>query len=120
MPDIKKSRVPLPLGNPSKNPKLSESRRRAPPLSKEVVVESDSEDVSGASSSGRSSGSESNPAKRGNTKTPNPQKAQETEPASPQVPDDSSEGEDDDVEDDDHKIAASDKASAKPSGLVNG
>ncbi|KAK8221952.1 hypothetical protein M8818_000119 [Zalaria obscura] len=91
MPKTKETRLPLKGENPKKAPKLSETARKAPPHSEEIVVDSDSEGSTSDSSSGHSSGSESDPEKRRNTKKPNVKRAKETEPADPPVPDDSEE-----------------------------
>jgi len=94
MPKVKEPRVPLKGENPSKAPKLSETKRKAPPHSEEIVVESDSEGSNSESSSGHSSGSESDAERRKNTKKPKAKQVSETEPTNPPVPDDSSEEED--------------------------
>jgi len=94
MPKVKEPRVPLKGEKPSKAPKLSETKRKAPPRSEEIVVESDSEGSNSESSSGHSSGSESDAERRKNTKKPKAEKVAETEPANPPIPDDSSEEED--------------------------
>jgi len=93
MPKVKEPRVPLKGEKPSKAPKLSETKRKAPPRSEEIVVESDSEGSTSESSAGHSSGSESDPERRKKTKKPNEKKVAETEPSNPPVPDDSSEEE---------------------------
>ncbi|KAJ9647252.1 hypothetical protein H2201_003852 [Coniosporium apollinis] len=94
MVKVKSQRVSLPGEDPKRNPKLNETKRKAPPLSEEIVVESDDESHSG-SSSGHSAGSESDPEKLRNTKTPRPENIKRTEPDSPPVPSDEdvSEGE---------------------------
>lgn len=85
----------------------AESKRKAQFRSEEFVVESDSDDSKQGSDSGHSSGSESDPEKRKNTKKPNPKKVVATEPADPPVPDSTSEDEEDDDEDeeDDEDVA---------------
>lgn len=96
MPRTKETRLPLKGETPKKAPKLSETARKAPPHHEEILVESDSEGSTTDSSSGRSSGSESDLEKRKNTKKPNPNKIDETEPASPRVPDDTESSEESD------------------------
>ncbi|GAB7343466.1 hypothetical protein MBLNU457_1487t1 [Dothideomycetes sp. NU457] len=100
MPKVKEPRIPLKGEKPSNAPKLSETKRKAPPRSEEIVVESDSEGSTSESSAGHSSGSESDPERRKNTKKPKESKVAETEPSNPPVPDDSSEEEESSEESD--------------------
>ena len=94
MPKSKETTAPIKGEKPRKAPKLSETARKKPAKSEEIVVESDSEGSRTSSSSGHSSGSESDFERRKNTKKPNMSKVAETEPADPPIPDSTSDDED--------------------------
>lgn len=115
MAKVKAQRVLLPGENPKRDPKLNETKRKAPPLSEEIVVESDGESHSG-SSSGHSAGSESDPEKLKNTKTPRPENIKRTELDSPPVPSDEDVGEGESDEDDRSQASSGAEEEGETSG----